>query len=197
MRFVHATLIGMIQYVITGVWKAKINFDLDEEEVLMCFEHLFRTELEREAKTKLGDNPYNMHGIPLVEVILNKKDCSYQICQDRENFLSCLICGLKDDIDGKKLCFNLKTKGVKDPYFKYLTHGNDDWIEMNSLFNNEYKFYSFPNQNVRRLISLFYERWFPLCKSWDNSDDIFIDYTDEEKRAMRYYKAEKDDGKEE
>ena len=69
-----------------------------------------------------------------------------------------------------------------------LKNGLDDYLEVNRLFSGEYLFDEFPNQNIRRLIGMLFERDYPIIKQWDNDKDILVDYSKEERKAMLKYK---------
>ena len=77
MRITHTTLMAMIQYVNSGVWKVELDPFITEQMVLDCFEHLFQIELKKETTFKQGINPYNGEGIPLIELFLDETKYSY------------------------------------------------------------------------------------------------------------------------
>ena len=166
---------AMIQFIVSGVWKIELDPFITEDMVVETFETLFRIELKKESLVKFGSNPYDVKGIPNIDVHMDESDYSYFLNEDNKSFLSCLISGLTNELNEKKLCFNLEHQGVAGHYFKYLKEGNKKWVEMKSLFTFQYTFDDFPNQNIRRLIVLLYERLFPFIKSWEVDEEL-IDY---------------------
>ena len=147
---------------------------------------LFKGELEREIRTQLGNNPFHFRYIPPIEIIMNK-DFSYEIIKDYNSFVSSLLLGFRG-LNGKKLYFKYKNHGFNTSYFALLKNDLDDYVEVGKLFNDNYLFNDFPNQNVRRLICMLFERDYPIIKQWDNSMDVLVDYSKEERKAMFKYK---------
>ena len=186
MRIVWTTLFAVNQYINNGIWKLKFDLEKNEELLIKTWDNLFKGELEREIRTQLGKNPYHFRFIPPMEINMNS-DFSYSIGKDYGGFISSLINGLKG-INGKKLYFKYKNHGFNTNYFALLKNGLDDYLEVNRLFSGEYLFDEFPNQNIRRLIGMLFERDYPIIKQWDNDKDILVDYSKEERKAMLKYK---------
>lgn len=185
MRSVHIPLMSMIHSILSGLWIIEEDKEVDEEKVLDCFEQLFKCELEREAKMKYGDNPYKANGAPFINVHLNTIDYTYHLFNDENSFFACLVSGLTKRINNKALCFNLNQKGVEKPYFKYMNKPTDGWIDMTEFYASHYKFDGAVPQNFRRLISLFYERLFCIFKSWTVDEEMFPEYSIEEKTIIK------------
>jgi len=186
MRIVWTTLFAVNQYITNGIWKLKFDLDDNEELLIKTWDNLFKCELEREIRTQLGKNQYRFRLIPPMEIIMNK-DFSYSISKDYGGFISSLINGIKG-INGKKLYFKYKNRGFSTSYFALLKNGLEDYLEVDKLFSGEFLFSEFPNQNVRRLIGMLFERDYPIIKQWDSEQDILVDYSKDERKAMFKYK---------
>ena len=186
-RFSFLSLSTIMTYLMTGIWDF---FDLEEkvenQTILDYFEALFIMETKRECRNRLGHNPYDQHSIPVIEIHFNKKSNCYSIIRDDKLFLSSLLKVFNGTDDDLKLYFNINGKLGHDSFFAFLKNDKEGYEKVENIINRKYKSYGTPNQNIRRLISLFYERQFLVSKDWKPEDDELIDYTSDEKRKIMY-----------
>ena len=201
MRIQWTTLFGIRQNIKTNIWQTRFDIKSDKETILRHFNRIFKGELEREIRIGLGNNPYRFKSIPPIEISKNKDNQSYEIINDYDGFVAALLVGLSEEFDGEKLCFSWKNRGFDCGYFCFLKSGNKDNVEIDAIVKGKYQFNDFPNQNIRRLISILFEREFPIVKMWlpkpgiENDDDILVDYPSDERKEMLQYKYKKYPGR--
>ena len=182
MRIQWTTLFGIRQNIKANIWRPKFNFKSNKEDILRHFNRLFKGELEREIRIGLGNNPYRFKSIPPVEIGMDMKHYSYDIAKDYDGFVSALALGLEEEFEGEKLCFSINNRGFDCSYFCFLKEGNKNNIELKLIIDGKYEFNDFPNQNIRRLISMLFEREYPIIKLWlpkpgiENDIDVLVDY---------------------
>lgn len=202
MRIQWTTLFGIRQNIKIGVWEVKFNVRTTKDEVIRHLNRLFKGELERELRIGLGNNPYRFKSIPPIEVQKEKSNQSFQISKDYDGFIAALMSALDGETGGDKLCFNIKNRGFDCEYFCFRTAGDKSHIEMKSIIDGTYIFKDYPNQNVRRLLCMLFEREYPIIKMWlprpgiENDDDILVDYPDEERKYMLQFRYNKYPGRE-
>lgn len=197
MRIQWTTLFGIRQNIRANVWKTKFDLKSNKEDILRHFNRLFKGELEREIRIGLGNNPYRFKSIPPIEIGMDMEKYSYDISKDYDGFVSALLLGLEEEFEGEKLCFSLNNRGFDCGYFCFLKEGNKNNIELKLIVDGKYQFNDFPNQNIRRLISMLFEREYPIIKLWlpkpgiENDVDVLVDYPSEERKDMLQYRYKK------
>ena len=80
---------------------------------------------------------------------------------------------------------------IKNRYFKYCKQEDDRYISLKSIVEGNCKNSS---QNLRRLISILFSRYFKYIENTNPEQKVFMDYSDEKKEVI-YKECENYDGR--
>ena len=180
MTIEYGSIMSWIIYLESGFWDLnRVDNVITERMIIDKFNDLFRNEFIREyaGGKGYGYNPYK--GIGNITVFLNEDKETYTVI-DTYNYLTCFYKGINSDINGKKLCLDLKAKGFYCDYFEYRTNEDKNHIFVINVIEGKCPV----NQNVRRLISILFTRLQPYLRSYDLKDAMFSEYSELEKEEM-------------
>lgn len=185
MNYNSEPLMSWIMYVKNGVWEVVTPTDCagDPESIIDLYEELIKNEFVRECNEAVHSmfNVYKRFGP--ISVVINPERMTYSV-YDNYNNLMRIYNGIFMEFDGLKLCLDTKAHGfpnVGNRYFKYSKEEDDRYVSLKSIVEGTSKNGS---QNVRRMISILFTRFFQYIESTNPEQKVFMDYTDEEKEQI-------------
>lgn len=182
MNYNSEPIMSWITYVRTGVWNVVTNSEAadDPDLIIDKFEELMKNEFVRECNEAVHSmfNVYKRFGP--ISVVINTERGTYSV-YDNYNNLMCWHNGIYKEYNGMKLCLDTEAHGfpsVGIRYFKYCKEEDNRYVSLRSIVDGTCNNGS---QNVRRLVSILFTRFFQYIESTNPEQKVFLDYTDEEK----------------